>query len=101
MTATNLTDKIIYVKNLQRAGKVSYNSRYGLLDLEVYKQKGGTIYLVKIDGVCKGINRTAAEDCWLWIAEYLGVPLEQEVKVTKSKKKVEKVIKKSGQSNWS
>ena len=93
MTETNLTDKVIYVKNLQRASKVSYNSRYGVLELEVYKQRGGSIFYVKIDGVDKGVNRVYASDAWKWISEYIGVEVLQEVKP-------DKVVKKAGQSKW-
>lgn len=88
----------IKVKNLQRAGKTVYNSKYGEMVLEVYKQKGGSIFYVKIDGVDKGVHRVYAENAWDWISEYLGVPVEQEdpsATVTP-----EKVNKRKGQSKW-
>ena len=93
MTATNLTDKVIYVKNLQRASKVEFNSKYGLLLVEVRRAKGSTIFEVFIDNNYKGVNFTSAESCYNWISEYLGVEVLQEIKP-------DKVVKKTGQSKW-
>lgn len=63
------------VKNLHRTGKAVVNSTYGDVNLEVYKQKGGKIYKVKVDGFCKGISRRTPFECWKWLSVYLSIPL--------------------------
>jgi len=89
---------VLKVKNLQRAGKVTVDTTYGDIEIEVYKQKGGSIFYVKIDGVDKGINRAFAEDCWKWCAEYLGLTLDSEIKSAKVAPTETKT--KRSQSKW-
>lgn len=86
-----MTKQVLKIKNINRVGKVTFESKYGEVLLEVYKQKGGQLYRVKVDGICKGINRVEASQCWGWLGEYFGILIEQESKPTP---------KKTGQSKW-
>ena len=80
-------ENIIYVKNPNKVGKVEFQSKYGLLHLEVKKNKGSQMYVAIIEGRDKGITKGSAVDAWGWIGEYLGYEIYQEAPVSKIKPK--------------
>ena len=68
-----MTDKqIIYVPNINREGKVEFESNFGLIRLGVHKLKGASLFEVFIEGKYVGVNFLFAEKAWEWIGDYLG-----------------------------
>ena len=65
-------ENIIYVKNIHKAGKTTFNSKYGELHIENRCVKGSQVYVLLIEGVNKGITRSDPIEIWNWCAEYLG-----------------------------
>lgn len=69
-------ERKIVVKSSQRAGKgVAYTS-YGELEVRVSRIAGMSGFTPKIEGQSKGVSRLSAEEAWLWLSEYLSLPLE-------------------------
>lgn len=72
-----MTQPIIYVKNINRAGTSVYNSKYGEVELEVRVIRGSKVHEIFVEGVSKHVTRVFAEDAWLWLGEYLGCVIHE------------------------
>lgn len=69
---------IIYVKNIHKAGKAVFESKFGAVDLEVRLIKGSKIYEIFVERKSKHVTRVDPESSWNWIGEYLGCVVHEE-----------------------
>lgn len=85
----------ITIKNINRAGKFTFDSKYGELEIECYRLKGNANYRLKIEGTDKGIARQTALEVYEWCSSYLGIDIVQ-----KGTQEEEAKPTKQGQSKW-
>lgn len=67
----------VTVKSLHRVGKTTFESKYGTIELEIRKQRGGSLYHCFVDGRDTGLSRSVCEDAYLLLGEYLGIYIVQ------------------------
>lgn len=92
-----MQNKTITVKNINRVGKSEVEFINDSLELEVYRLKGNESYRVKVGGFDKGISKLMCSEAWEWLAEYLGLTIQEEGKPVEEVNNVKKV---RSQSKW-
>lgn len=72
-----MSKQVVLVKDINRVGKTSFESRYGIVELEVKKRGGGSIYYAYVDDRYTGLNRAECAETWKLLGGYLGIDIVQ------------------------
>lgn len=77
----------LIVKSTDKAGIGQVIGESVTCEVEVCRLSGRSSYIVKVNGLCKGISRATAFDAWQWVINYFNIWTIESPEVKPKKKK--------------